>query len=155
MLAKLGAKAAARPRIPASIGHGMARKQAQRDERALLEGIAGAAPPPAHAPGRPALRCCAAMLLRLLRCRVAPAACPPASPACMRGLKAGGPDLPLPLPAAGMIQQKGMGKKKRREKGKKVDRGLMEDGGAFRPGILRVKPLPGSGGGTAGGKRRK
>ncbi|EFN59683.1 hypothetical protein CHLNCDRAFT_133205 [Chlorella variabilis] len=96
MLAKLGAKAAARPRIPASIGHGMARKQAQRDERALLEGI-----------------------------------------------------------AAGMIQQKGMGKKKRREKGKKVDRGLMEDGGAFRPGILRVKPLPGSGGGTAGGKRRK
>ncbi len=57
-----------------------------------------------------------------------------------------------------MIQQKGMGKKKRREKSKQLDKGLMEDGGAFRPGMLRVKPPPGLGGkplrGT-GGKRRK
>ncbi len=40
-LARIGAKAAARPRIPASIGVGMAKKQAQRDQRALEEGIAG------------------------------------------------------------------------------------------------------------------
>jgi hypothetical protein len=56
--------------------------------------------------------------------------------------------------AAGMIKQKGMGKKKRREKAKGLDRGLMEDGGAFRPGILRVKPPPSLGGGS-GNKRRK
>lgn len=42
-LARLGAKAEARPRMAASIGHGMAKKQAQRAERALQEGIAGAA----------------------------------------------------------------------------------------------------------------
>jgi hypothetical protein len=53
-----------------------------------------------------------------------------------------------------MIKQKGMGKKKRREKAKGLDRGLMEDGGAFRPGILRVKPPPSLGGGS-GNKRRK
>lgn len=41
-LARIGAKVAARPRIPASIGVGMAKKQAQRDQRALEEGIAGA-----------------------------------------------------------------------------------------------------------------
>ncbi|KAL4444596.1 hypothetical protein ABPG77_002413 [Micractinium sp. CCAP 211/92] len=89
-LARIGAKAAARPRIPASIGVGMAKKQAQRDQRALEEGI-----------------------------------------------------------AAGMIQQKGMGKKKRREKARQLDRGLNEDRGAFKPGVLRVMPPP-----AAGGKRR-
>lgn len=40
-LARLGAKAESRPRMAASIGHGMAKKQAQRAERALQEGIAG------------------------------------------------------------------------------------------------------------------
>lgn len=48
-----------------------------------------------------------------------------------------------------MIQQKGLGKKKRRERARQLDRGLNEDGGAFRPGVLRVKPPP-----SAGGKRR-
>ena len=42
-LARMGARAEARPRVPANIGLGMARKQAQRDERALQEGIAGGA----------------------------------------------------------------------------------------------------------------
>lgn len=51
-----------------------------------------------------------------------------------------------------MIQQKGMGKKKRREKAKLMDRGLNEDRGAFRPGMLRVKAPPSGG---KGGKRRK
>ena len=37
----MGARAEARPRVPANIGLGMAKKQAQRDERALQEGIAG------------------------------------------------------------------------------------------------------------------
>jgi hypothetical protein len=40
-LARMGARAEARPRVPANIGLGMAKKQAQRDERALQEGIAG------------------------------------------------------------------------------------------------------------------
>lgn len=56
-----------------------------------------------------------------------------------------------------MVQVKGLGKRKRREKEKerRKDRGLMEDGGAFRPGILRVKAPPASGGGGGkGGKRR-
>lgn len=39
-----------------------------------------------------------------------------------------------------MIQQKGLGKKKRREKARQLDRGLNEDRGAFKPGVLRVKP---------------
>lgn len=54
-----------------------------------------------------------------------------------------------------MVQLKGMGKRKRRgkEKERKKDRGLMEDGGAFRPGVLRVKAPPASAGGK-GGKRR-
>lgn len=51
-LQKLGAKADARPRIPASIGFGMARKAAQRADRALQEGIAGAPPSLLR------LRCC-------------------------------------------------------------------------------------------------
>jgi hypothetical protein len=53
-----------------------------------------------------------------------------------------------------MIKQKGLGKKKRREKeqARKGDRGLMEDGGAFRPGIMRVRPLSGPG---TGASRRK
>ena len=41
-LAQIGAKAESKPRMAASIGHGMAKKQAQRAERALQEGIAGA-----------------------------------------------------------------------------------------------------------------
>ncbi|PSC74910.1 hypothetical protein C2E20_1892 [Micractinium conductrix] len=95
-LARLGAKAEARPRIPASIGLGMAKKQAQREARALEEGI-----------------------------------------------------------AAGMIQQKGLGKKKRREKAGQMDRGLNEDRGSFRPGIMRVKsPAAGRGGGGRGGRGR-
>ena len=58
-----------------------------------------------------------------------------------------------------MIQAKGMGTKKRRETSKGLDRGLMEDGGAFRPGILRVKgaaaaPSSGAGGKGKGDKRR-
>lgn len=60
-----------------------------------------------------------------------------------------------------MIQQKGLGKKKRREKeqARKADRGLMEDGGAFRPGILRVRAPPAgskvsSKGGGKGGRRK-
>lgn len=64
---------------------------------------------------------------------------------------------PAPPCAAGMIQAKGLGKKKRREKEKARkagDRGLMEDGGAFRPGIMRVK-APSSGGGGGGGKGGK
>ncbi len=48
-----------------------------------------------------------------------------------------------------MIQQKGLGnKKKRREKARQLDRGLNEDRGDFKPGVLRVKPP------AAGGKRR-
>jgi hypothetical protein len=69
-------------------------------------------------------------------------------------LKVTPPPPPYQHIAAGMIKQKGMGKKKRREKAKGLDRGLMEDGGAFRPGILRVKPPPSLGGGS-GNKRRK
>lgn len=48
--------------------------------------------------------------------------------------------------AAGMLQVKGSGKKKRRaaEKGPR-DRGLMEDGGAFHNGILRVRGAPAKG----------
>jgi len=53
-----------------------------------------------------------------------------------------------------MIQQKGLGKKKRREKAKQMDRGLNEDRGAFRPGILRVKPPPAAASGGGKGRRR-
>ncbi|KAI3429512.1 hypothetical protein D9Q98_005601 [Chlorella vulgaris] len=96
-LERMGAKAAARPRVPASIAIGMAKKQAQRDDRALQEGI-----------------------------------------------------------AAGMIQAKGLGKKKRREKSRQLDKGLNEDGGAFRSGVLRVKaPPPQRKSSGGGGKRRK
>lgn len=55
-----------------------------------------------------------------------------------------------------MIKAKGLGKKKRREKEKErraEDRGLMEDGGAFRPGILRVKSGGRGRGGRGGGGR--
>ena len=85
--------------------------------------------------------------------------CPPPP---STGLPARLPGLHAPLrSAAGMIQAKGMGKKKRREKSKGLDRGLMEDGGAFRPGLLRVKgsaaaaASSGGGGKGKGGKRRK
>lgn len=40
--------------------------------------------------------------------------------------------------AAGMVKRKGLGKKKRREKRGGLDRGLVEDGGAFAGGVLRV-----------------
>lgn len=50
--------------------------------------------------------------------------------------------------ASGMVQKKGMGKKKRAEKQKGLDRGLMEDGGAFRNGVLKVGRI---GGGSRGG----
>ena len=41
--------------------------------------------------------------------------------------------------AAGMIMAKGLGKKKRAEKSANLDRGLNEDGGSFRPGVMRVR----------------
>ena len=93
MLEQLGAKRQKGARIPASIGIGMAKKKAQRDARALEEGI-----------------------------------------------------------ASGMVRQKGMGKKKRREKQEGMERGLGEDKGAFRGGVLRVKGQ--GGGGSRGGGGR-
>lgn len=45
--------------------------------------------------------------------------------------------------ASGMVQQKGLGKKKRREKSallRKQGR-LLEDGGAFRGGVMKVSKL--------------
>jgi hypothetical protein len=55
-----------------------------------------------------------------------------------------------------MIQAKGLGKKKRREKSRQLDKGLNEDGGAFRSGVLRVKaPPPQRKSSGSGGKRRK
>ncbi|KXZ56751.1 hypothetical protein GPECTOR_1g677 [Gonium pectorale] len=41
----------------------------------------------------------------------------------------------------GMVQRKGLGKKKRALQAKNRDRGLMEAGPSFRNGVLRVKPL--------------
>ncbi|GFR41046.1 hypothetical protein Agub_g1480 [Astrephomene gubernaculifera] len=41
----------------------------------------------------------------------------------------------------GMVQRKGMGKKKRADRAKNRDRGLMEAGPGFKNGVLRVKPL--------------
>ena len=46
----------------------------------------------------------------------------------------------------------GLGKKKREEKRKSLDRGLMEDRGAFRAGIMRVRPAGPASGGAGGGK---
>lgn len=61
--------------------------------------------------------------------------------ACCEHQPAAHDPLSLSCPAAaGMIQQKGLGKKKRREKARQLDRGLNEDRGAFKPGVLRVKP---------------
>lgn len=40
---------------------------------------------------------------------------------------------------AGMLQRKGTGKKKRRDKERERDKGLMELGGSFRGGMLKVK----------------
>ena len=54
--------------------------------------------------------------------------------------------------AAGMVKRKGMGKKKRAEKRGNVDRGLMEDGGSFRKGVLRVDK--GQKGNTSARKRK-
>lgn len=45
--------------------------------------------------------------------------------------------------AAGMLSRKGLGKQKKRteaQQRRKADRGLMEDGGSFRKGMLRVAP---------------
>ena len=45
--------------------------------------------------------------------------------------------------AAGMIERKGLGKKLRRKQNaeRKLDLGLMEDGGAFRNGVLSVSQM--------------
>jgi hypothetical protein len=52
--------------------------------------------------------------------------------------------------AAGMVRVKGSGKKKQAEKRAGLDKGLLEDGGAFRGGVLKVAKS-GSGGGGGGG----
>ena len=57
--------------------------------------------------------------------------------------------------AAGMVKVKGMGKKKRDEKQAGLDRGLMEDRGAYKNGVLKVgkgKPSSSHRGGRGGGK---
>ena len=147
----------------------MARKAAQRAERALQEGIAGAACRcrllPLAVAGEWLWQFClycraaadddaaaltAAAAAKLLQLPAHQCAPPSALPLTGPGLA------PFPPPAAGMIKAKGLGKKKRREKEKarkSGDRGLMEDGGAFRPGIMRVRPAGGSGGGS-GARRR-
>lgn len=43
---------------------------------------------------------------------------------------------------AGMIKKKGMGRKKRMEKRYMFEHGLMEDGGAFKAGVLRLGKVP-------------
>jgi ribonuclease Z len=53
--------------------------------------------------------------------------------------------------ASGMVQVKGMGKKKRAEKKAGLDRGLNEDGGAFRNGVLKIRGKVGGGSGRGGG----
>ncbi|GAB4822350.1 hypothetical protein N2152v2_009396 [Parachlorella kessleri] len=57
---------------------------------------------------------------------------------------------------AGMVKRKGLGRKKREEKRQSLDRGLMEDKGAFKGGIMKVRRGAGgaSRGGAAIGKRR-
>lgn len=58
--------------------------------------------------------------------------------------------------AAGMVRVKGSGKKKRAEKRAGLDKGLMEDGGAYRGGVLKVARSGGAGGkrgGGSGGRR--
>lgn len=84
-LAKLGAAPTKGPRIPASIGLGMAKKQKKREAAALEAAI-----------------------------------------------------------DAGMVSRKGLGKARRRadEKKGRRDRGLLEDGGALRNGVLRVGRAP-------------
>jgi hypothetical protein len=60
--------------------------------------------------------------------------------------------------AAGMVKQKGMGKKKRAAKAAGLDRGLMEDKGAFRGGVLHVREQQQGGGskrGPSSAKRKK
>lgn len=39
---------------------------------------------------------------------------------------------------AGMVKRKGSGKRKRMQKLAEIDRGLMEDGGAFKSGVLKL-----------------
>lgn len=79
-LLELGAKKQKGVRISARIGHGMAKKSAQREERALEESI-----------------------------------------------------------ASGMVSRKSLASKKRRDLKKMgVDRGLNEDMGTFKNGVLRV-----------------
>ncbi|PNH12367.1 hypothetical protein TSOC_000665 [Tetrabaena socialis] len=82
MLARVGAKAEATPRMPASIGLGIAKMAVKRQARALEEAI-----------------------------------------------------------ETGMVQRKGLGKKKRVVQAKSRDRGLMEAGKGFKNGVLRVKPM--------------
>lgn len=41
--------------------------------------------------------------------------------------------------ASGMVKAKGLGKKRRAEERGPLDRGLNEDKGAFRAGVLRMK----------------
>jgi len=169
-LARLGAKAETRPRMAASIGHGMAKKQAQRAERALQEGIAGAACGGSAGAAlyvqktavyvADLLAECVQGLQNVCTLRPAsplPPACPPQPRHRLTNPCAFPPPHHSSRPAAGMVQLKGMGKRKRREKEKerKKERGLMEDGGAFKPGILRVKAPPVSGGGRGGGKGGK
>lgn len=57
--------------------------------------------------------------------------------------------------AAGMVKVKGTGKKRRREQQGALDRGLNEDGGAYRGGVLRVRKGNGGSAGRGGGPRRR
>jgi len=43
---------------------------------------------------------------------------------------------------AGMVKRKGSGKRKRLQKSTGIDRGLMEDGGAFKSGVLKLNRNP-------------
>lgn len=57
--------------------------------------------------------------------------------------------------AVGMVQVKGSGKKKKRAAEKAPrDRGLMEDGGAFRNGILRLRGAASKGAPRVSSKKR-
>lgn len=80
-LMELGAKKQKGVRIPASIGLGMAKKAAQREERSLQEAI-----------------------------------------------------------DSGMVSRKSLAAKKRRDRKANIDKGLYEDKGSFRNGVLHVSP---------------
>lgn len=55
---------------------------------------------------------------------------------------------------AGMLKRKGLGKKKREEKRRSLDRGLMEDRGAFKGGVLKLKAPGGPRSSAAPGRRK-